>query len=198
MNALANPRSRSRGTIGMFPVLEVRAVEPDVADDLLERWAHPLGPLDRPFGREDWVRYLGDEPIALATSASLVGACAAGWTDGKPDGRRLPRGETVELARIARTPALPRALRAMLRDWTDYLGPCWSDWPVAAAASYAMPGHPGSIYRADGWENWGRRPTSTGGGTWSGPGRARPHGTHTTLWVWRYPEAVAMPERDAA
>ena len=186
MATLANPRARSRGTMGLFPLLTTRAVEPDVADDLLERWAHPLGPLGRPFGREDWVRYLGDDPIALATSSSLVSAVAVGYTNGKPDGRRLARTACVELARIARVPGRPRALRAMLRDWTDYLGPLWQDWPVTAAASYAMPGTPGNIYRADGWENWGRRPCSSGGGTWSGPGRAKQHGSHTTLWVYRY------------
>lgn len=185
---LTNPRARTRGTVSMFPALETRAVEPAVADELLERWAHPLGPLGRPFGREDWVRYLGDEPVALATSASIVSAEAVGYTNGAPDGRRLARAECVELARLARAPARPRALRAALRDWTDYLGPQWTDWPVAAAASYAMPGTSGNLYRFDGWENWGRRRCSSGGGSWSGPGRARKHGAHMTLWVYRYGE----------
>jgi len=191
MSALANPRARVGGTITLFPTIQVRAVEPDEADFYLDVWEHSLGTLERCFGREDWLREVDGKPVAVASGASLVGTCARRFVDGKPAEESVARQECVELARIARHPDHPRALRAMLRDWTDYLAPLWQDWPVHAAVSYAMPGRSGGLYRFDGWENWGRRKASTGGGTWSGPGRAIGHADgYTTLWVYRY-EATA-------
>jgi hypothetical protein len=170
----------------MFPVVQLRAVEPDEADCLLVKWEHPLGPLRRPFGREDWLREVNGQPIALASSASIVGSCVRRFATGKPAADFIARKDCVELARLARHPDHPRALRAMLRDWTDHLAPLWQDWPASWAVSYAMPGHPGNVYHADGWLNWGRRKASTGGGTWSGPGAvAGIADGHTTLWVYR-------------
>lgn len=187
MSTLANPRARSRATRSMYPIVQLRAIEPDEADHYLTAWEHPLGPLNRPFGREDWLREVEGKPIALASSASVAGVCVRRFgKDGRPAPESISRRACVELARISRHPDHPRALRAMLRDWTDHLAPAWQDCPAEWAVSYAMPGHPGHIYHADGWTNWGRRKASTGGGTWSGPGRAIGLADgFTTLWVYR-------------
>lgn len=162
----------------LLPVVGMRAASRADADELLDRWAHPLGPCRRPFGRQDWLLEVDGEPIALATSASTVSRTVAGFA----------RGQVVELARIARAPEHPGALRVALRLWRDHLAQRWPHWPVEAAVSYGMPGTKGDIYRFDGWERVAVIRPSGGSGTWT---RARPAVNDIgdgkkTLWVWRY------------
>lgn len=164
----------------------IHAISDDDANDLLERWRHPLGALNRPFGRHDWALLLDGEPIALACSASTVSASITDEQD-----RRFTRFELVELARLARHPDHPYVLRPMLRLWRAYLGPRWErdQWRPLAAISYALPGTPGDLYRFDGWTRVREVKRSMGGGTWTkkDPKVAQIGDGVKSLWIWRYP-----------
>lgn len=164
----------------MWPVMALRECSEGEADDLLTRWDHPLGPCNRPFGQQDFVLEIEGEPIAMSTSASTVGKTSAGF----------PRGDVVELARIARHPDHAHILRVMLRLWRVYLAHRWPYWPVTAAVSYAMPGTTGDMYRFDGWTRWGRCKVSSGGGTWAirNPKVSQIADGVKTLWFYPYDE----------
>lgn len=171
--------------VGLFPLVRVDEVEVDDANLLLERWEHPLGACHRPFGVQAHVLALdmtgqGPRPIALTISASTVSETCGGDD----------RFDLVELARIARHPAEPWALRPMLRIWRQCLAQSWPHWTVSAAVSYALPGTPGDLYRFDGWERVGVVRPSNGGGTWSSaPTVNRIADGRKTLWRWRYAAA---------
>jgi hypothetical protein len=167
----------------LVPAFGMEPCDDELADALLIRWDHPLGPCNRPFGRQDWLMTIDGEPVALATSASTVSKTVAGFE----------RGQVVELARIARHPDHPFVLRVALRLWRAYLAERWPYWPVAAAVSYAIPGTPGDIYRFDGWERVGVTRPSGGSGTWT---RARPRVNDISdgkKTLWRYQYASQRP-----
>lgn len=148
------------------------------ANRLLEAWEHPLGAYRRPFGYQAWGMAVDGRAVAVVVSGSTVSARVEG---------DLVRRNVVELARIARNPADPGALRAMLRLWRDYLARRWPYWPVDAAVSYALPGKAGNLYRFDGWQRLGARKPSRGGGTWSNRPRAVDVGDGIkTLYAYRY------------
>ena len=161
-----------------FPAIGFTATSADVADGLLRRWEHYLGPCSRPFGRQDWLLWLDDRPLAIAVSASAVSDTVAGYK----------RQEVVELARLCADPQASWATRVALRLWREVAGPRWPFWPVKAAIAYSQNvRHPGNIYRFDGWEKITDRAGSSGGGTWSRRHYAgdAAHG-RKTLWLWRY------------
>ena len=177
---------RSGGSGSSPPPVAVVAVGRRDADPLLERW-HPLGACRRPFGRQDFALVVDGRPVAVMTSASTVSASVC-------DGLR--RRNVVELARLARDPSEPHALRPALRLWREWLAPAWADryWPVDAAVAYALPGTAGrgDLYRFDGWTRVRDCRPWSGGATWSGPSRANAIGDGVkSLWLWRYPRAVA-------
>lgn len=148
---------------------------------LVTRWAHKLGAVNRPFRQEAYALEVNGEPVAVATSGSIVNGPVAG----------LAREEVVELTRLA---GEPWATRIMLRLWREVCAPAWACWPVKAAVSYSHNAlHRGDLYRFDGWQKvredaGAARPKKT----WGREG-ARPVGSDgfKTLWVWRYPEAGA-------
>lgn len=162
-----------------------------IADELLLRWGHRLGPCRRPFGQQAYVLSVDREPVSVAVSASLVSPTVAGYR----------RDQVVELARLCSAPGQSWASRVMLRLWREIAAPRWPYWPVLAAVSYSLNAqHRGHIYRHDGWERVNVRAGSRGGGTWSSlrePGD--PAFGSKTLWIWRYrdPESlgslVAVP-----
>lgn len=162
----------------LFPVVGVRSAGRSETDALLQEWEHPLGPCRRPFGQQGWVMEEDGRPLAVAVSASTVSRTVEGYS----------RQEVVELARLARAPDEPHALRPLLRLWRVYLAPRWPYWPVSAAVAYAMPGTLGDLYRFDGWERVGRRRKSPGGGTWTirDPAVSRIGDGIKTLWLYRY------------
>jgi hypothetical protein len=164
------------------PPVAVVAISRRDADPLLERW-HPLGACRRPFGRQDFALVVDGRPVAVMTSASTVSASICG---------DLGRRDVVELARLARDPGEPHALRAALRLWREWLAPAWAQryWPVEAAVAYALPGTAGrgDLYRFDGWTRVRDCRPWAGGATWSGPSRANAIGDGIkSLWLWRYP-----------
>src|SRR3972149_6794486 len=132
------------------------------------------GPCNRPFGRQDWLLALNSEPLAVATSASIVSAGVAGYG----------RQEVVELARLCSAPETSWATRVMLRLWREVGAQGWPYWPVQAAVAYSQNiRHPGNMYRFDGWERVTDKAGSNGGGAWSrkryagdaAHGRSRPY-----------------------
>lgn len=167
-----------------FPLVAglVEATRREV-NPLLEAW-HPLGAYRRPFGEQHFLLLADGEPIAVASSGSVRRPTVAGG---------IPRRRVVELARLARRPGTDplarRAMRVMLRLWTDYCAPRWADkypdWQVQHAISYALPGTPGRVYRFDGWSQVATTGPWRGSTGWSGPGRTD-HIADGRKGVWLY------------
>jgi hypothetical protein len=185
------PRSSIRPSSSGPPVPSPIAVDEVARADvnaLYEAWGHPLGAYRRPFAEQHYLLLVDRQPIAAASSGSIQSRTVAGG---------LPRRRVVELARIARAPAHPHALRALLRLWREYLAPRWADryWPVEAAIAYALPGRDGGLYRFDGWTRHGPCRPWAGGGTWSRPSPTnRIADGIKTLWIYRYNSAPTPPE----
>jgi hypothetical protein len=165
--------SERRARAGVPPAIEIRQLTRKESNQLCEHW-HPLGAEKRPFGYHAFALFVNGEPVALATAGSAHSASVD-----KELG--LFRNNTIELTRLCRAPedTHPTAkgtLRVMLRLWRDFLAvPYWPYYPDSekiALISYALPGHPGHVYRHDGW--WRARGCrgSGGGGTWSRAPRA--------------------------
>lgn len=187
MTALAD--LRGPGDLSLFgEPSSVSAVRLDRGEvnRLLTDWDHQLGPCDRPFGQDHHGLLVGGRLVAATVTASTVSSTV---TD--EHGVVWPRNQLVELARIVRDPGEPWVLRVMLRLWREVLAHEWEHWPAAAAVSYALPGRSGNLYRFDGWTFVRWTKPSSGGGTWSGPGRANGVGDgRKGLWIYRYPGAV--------
>lgn len=158
------------------PIVGVYPMDVAGANRLLVEWGHELGPVERPFHQEAFSLDVGNRPVAVAVSASIVSATAGGFG----------RFESVELARQA---ACERwANRVMIRLWRETLAELWPCWPVKAAISYSKNSmHSGDLYRFDGWEKVRDDAGSSGGGTYS---RKRSNTDAVfgkkTLWLWRY------------
>jgi hypothetical protein len=181
-HAVRGTRPRSRRA-GAPPPVCVRQVARRDVNPLYERWRHPLGAYRRPFAEQHYLLEVDGQPAAAVSSGSVQSRTVAGG---------LPRFAVVELARIARSPEHPHALRALLRLWREYLAPRWADryWPVEAAIAYALPGRDGRMYRFDGWTRHGPCRPWGGGGTWSRASATdRLADGIKTLWIYRYSRA---------
>lgn len=178
MSPFHTPATAPTMQLPAFPPVGFAVISAELVDTLLQRWGHYLGPCCRPFGRQDWLLWLDDQPLAVATSASIVSDTVAGYE----------RQAVVELARLCADPEASWATRVALRLWREVAGPRWPYWPVKAAVAYSQNArHPGNIYRFDGWEKITDRAGSNGGGAWT---RKRYAGDAAlgpkTLWLWRY------------
>lgn len=160
-------------------IAELGEVDIDLANDLLDRWRHYLGPCRRPFGRQAWCLQVEGQPVAVAVSASAVSSHIVG-----PGDERLSRRQLVELARLCS--AEPWATRVMLRLWRELAARAWPYWRVDAAIAYSLnQRHEGRIYRFDGWARLTNRAGSAGGGTWSKRRSADdPARGAKSLWLW--------------
>lgn len=167
-------------------IVSVDAVENDVANDLYEEWGHDLGACRRPFRVESFVMRVRGADVAAASSASTVSRRV---TD------TLHRKNCVELARLARSPEHPHALRALLRIWRLYLAPGYPCWPIDGAIAYAMPGKKdGELYRFDGWRRIRVCRRSGGGGSWSRPSAVNRIGDgKKTLWTYEFRTPQRLP-----
>lgn len=180
------------------PICGLYSLAVDDANRLLVEWDHKLGPVNRPFRQEAYcLRLVGQDPIAVAVSGSIVNGPVAGYN----------RQEVVELTRLAA--ANPWANRVMLRLWRELCAPAWKCWPVRAAVSYSHNAmHRGNLYRLDGWErireDCGAHNAMLNRGTRRYTSDDPRAGTKT-LWVWRYAEpsfasretgAVCRPEAE--
>jgi len=54
-----------------------------LANSLLARWGHSLGPVSRPFGAEAWALEVESRPAAVAVSVSIVSAAVTGTERGR-------------------------------------------------------------------------------------------------------------------
>ncbi len=168
-------------SLDLFPLVSWDRVDDDLADLLLGRW-HYLGACRRPFGRHSFGLQVAEVGIvAVAVSASTVNAACAGW----------PRGEVVELARLAVHPDHRWATRVALRLWRTVAPPAWAadQWPVRACVSYANTarGHTGEVYRLDGWRKVADVPGGVAGGNWTRGKRYDPK----SVWTFVLPEEKA-------
>lgn len=160
--------------------ISVAQVSRSDVNALYERWEHPLGAYRRPFAEQHYQLLIDGQAVAAVSSGSTQSKTVAGG---------LPRRRVVELARIARAPEHPHALRAMLRLWRCYLAPRWADryWPVEASVAYALPGKDGALYRFDGWARYGRCRPWGKHTSWSRPSATDQIADGVkTLWIYRY------------
>lgn len=103
----------------------------------------------------------------------------------------------LELARIARAPSSPWAMRVMLRLWREALAPLWSHWTPELLASYSLPGTTGDTYRFDGWvKARDVKPSKPGkGSTWAKPSASDEIADgRKGLWFW-HPETTTRGEK---
>lgn len=176
---------------GLAP-LTLEPVSRPYGDELLSKWAHYLGPCNRPFGVEHWILTVEGEPVSLAVSASIVSASVARYEHDYEGNlqvvERWVRGEVVELARLASAPGASWATRPMLRLWREVCARRWPYWSAKVAIAYsANARHKGDIYRFDGWEKLTESAGSSGGGAWSRKRYATDAAYgRKTLWLWRY------------
>jgi hypothetical protein len=147
------------------------------ANELVIRWAHDLGPCNRPYGSDCWTFDIEGEPVAVAISASIVSPVAAGFTC----------RQVVELARLCS--ANDWANRLMLRWWREVGARRWPYWEPRAAVSYSNRGKTGDLYRFDGWQlvdencgDWRARTSRRGFQAPRHDGKAG----GKKLWLWRY------------
>lgn len=167
-----------------LPLAACYPVDNGIANELLVKWEHKLGPVNRPFRTESFVLEVAGEPVAVAMTGSIVHGPVAGYTT----------QECVELIRLAS--ANSWANRVMIRLWREVCAPSWKCWPVKSAVSYSHNAlHGGSTYRTDGWEKISEKCGTNGkGGNWGRRGEGYQnkalHG-YKTLWVWRYPEVAS-------
>lgn len=173
----------------LFPPLSVEPVDRVEADRLLSEWDHPLGPCNRPFGQDHHVLLVRGRAVALTVTASTVSPTIRDAND-----VTWPRNAIVELARITRHPDERWAMRPMLRLWREVLAHEWTHWPVHLAASYALPGTTGNLYRFDGWTRVRTvKKSSTGkSSTWGKPSASDAIADgRKTLWIFRYRAALS-------
>lgn len=157
----------------MFPLVAFDLITNDFADQLLKDWGHWLGGCNRPFGRQSFGLSIEGEVLAVAVSASTVGASCAGFA----------RKQCVELARLCSAPPHRDLTRPTLRLWRKVAPVAWerSYWRPLALVSYQNAvRHTGDIYRFDGWRRAAEVKGSTGGGTYSSTKKAEAK----AVWVF--------------
>jgi hypothetical protein len=121
------------------------------ANEVLERWGHKMGPLNRPLFRApiDFGLREKGELIAVACSDTLIRPTCG-----------FNRHDAFELSRLCA--AAPRLNRLMIRLWTEIGYPeIVRTWGTRWGISYQdATQHSGNLYRFDGWCRLGY---STGG-----------------------------------
>jgi hypothetical protein len=160
--------------MSLFPMVALEPCRLDVANDLLVRWEHRMGPINRPNNDTQAHQLLHEgEPVGIVTTSWLVREWVGGGLT------HLTRENTVELSRLCA--ARPGLCRVLLRLWREFVFPVL---PYAAAISYQDAAqHTGNLYRFDGWK---RAALSRAGGTDQRSGRK---GRDRWVWVWP-PEAA--------
>ena len=146
------------------------------ANDLLIKWGHKMGALNR--GNQGAICHVlanDGQAMALTTASNLIAPVVGGGCDW------MTRENTIELSRLCAV--RPGLCRVALRLWREFVFP-----PLGYqfAVSYQDADlHNGNTYRFDGWDRVGR--SRSGTDTRSGrPGRDK--------WVWMWnPNKSAQP-----
>lgn len=167
----------SPSLISLFPVATFEPVSLEMANSLLGRWSHKMGPCVRGNAR-GWSHALfhEGEPVAVTVTATLIMPCVGGGN------RHLTRENTIELARLCAS--RPGLCRVALRLWREFVLP---SLPYRHAISYQDADlHNGNTYRFDGWERIGALARSGPDTRTKRPGRNK--------WVWIFPPSTATGE----
>lgn len=155
--------------MSLIPIASLHMIKKHDANELLERWGHKMGPINR-GNSVGWSHALfhGDEPVAVVVSSSLIRECVGGGLG------HLTRDNTIELSRLCAS--RPGICRIALRMWREFIFPSLG---YQFAISYQDAKlHSGNIYRFDGWT----RAAYSRSGTDSRSGRKG-----RTKWIWLWP-----------
>lgn len=153
----------------LFPVATFDSISLARANALLVAWGHRMGALERgnSAALHCHALFVHGEPVALATSSSLIREHVGGGLD------FLTRANTIELSRLCARE--PWACRVALRLWREAVFP-GTGYEVAISYQDADL-HTGNTYRFDGW----RRLGFSSSGTDSRTGR---RGRRKWIWCW--------------
>jgi hypothetical protein len=161
----------------MFPLASFDGIDLAVANELLVRWAHKMGPLLRgnSGSMHNHALFVHGQPVAVVCTSSLIREhCGGGLS-------HMNRSNAIELSRLCA--GEPWACRVALRLWRELVFP-------GTGATYAISYqdavmHTGNLYRFDGWTRSG----FSSSGTDSRSGRK---GRRKWIWVWQSPAAQCV------
>lgn len=159
----------------MFPLASFDSVDLSLGNELLGRWGHRMGPLERGNSQAEHCHLLRvhGEPVAVACTSSLIRERVGGGLG------YMTRANTVELSRLCA--GEPWANRVALRLWRECVFPgTGATWAISYQDADM---HSGNTYRFDGW----RRAGFSSSGTDSRSGRK---GRRKWIWVWPAHDSV--------
>src|SRR3972149_2228405 len=110
--------SEEQGRLFYAPIAALMPITVLSANELLEKWGHYLGAVNRPFRQEAYALELDGRPISVTVSGSIVSDHVLEYG----------REEVVELARLCSSPEHRWATRVMLRLWREVAAPRWRCW----------------------------------------------------------------------
>lgn len=148
------------------PLLLFDRIELELANELLVKWEHKMGAINRPFPSQAFaLSHLGT-PVAVAVHGCLI-APKVGGVD------YVGRHNAIELARLC---AVRSGLcRIALRMWREFVFPCLS---CQYAVSYQDADlHNGNTYRFDGWKRVGYSRSGS-------DKRSGRKGRNKWVWIW--------------
>jgi hypothetical protein len=162
-------RHGRRGVHDFTPLLLFDRIETDEANELLVKWEHKMGPINRPFPSQAFALYHLNRPVAVAIHGCLITSSVAGSSG-------INRDNAIELARLC---ADRRGLcRIVLRMWREFV---FVTLRRRYAVSYQDADlHNGNTYRFDGW----KRIAYSRSGSDARSGRK---GRNKWVWVWEKP-----------
>lgn len=151
----------------LFPIVAFDAISMDEGNQLLTKWGHKMGPMNRPIGIQKAHALMHNgKPVAVCMTADIVRETVGG-------AHFLNRGNCIELARVC---AEARDWnRVLLRLWRIAIFPCFGREYAVSYQDARL--HTGDLYRFDGWEKVGysRSGTDT---------RSGRKGREKYVWVW--------------
>lgn len=165
--------------MSLCPLVSFDEISLAEANQLLERWGHRMGPMER--GNLTGVHFAlmdGREPVAVAMAASLIREHVGAGL------QHIDRDSGIELARLCA--ARPHLCRVALRLWREFVLPRMvapsTGQPYRYAISYQDADlHNGNTYRFDGWN---RSEVKSHSGTDKRSGRK---GRDKWIWWWEVP-----------
>lgn len=157
--------------MSLFPFVSFDPVPLEVANDYLDRWAHKMGPINRPMNDSSAYALMHEgRPVAVTVHSGLIREQCGGGLG------HLTRSDTIELSRLCAD--RPHLCRVALRLWREFV---FTGLGASAAISYQDAElHNGATYRFDGWA---RSPEKSR----SGSDLRSKRGKGRTKWIWVWP-----------
>jgi hypothetical protein len=150
-----------------FPIVAVRDITQNHANELLTKWAHKMGPINRPFASKCFALEADSGPVCVMVHSCLIRPHVGGGL------KQLTRENTIELSRLCSS--RPGLCRVGLRLWREFIFP---NTGYKHAISYQDADlHNGNTYRFDGWQRAGF--SVSGNDPRSGLKGRKKH-----IWVW--------------